>query len=70
MYACMYVRINMHVCLCTCVYAYIHMQRCDTHSYPKYFQVYLPSEQRFRGILERRAEALGGAAHAQEVVQV
>jgi len=46
------------------------MQRCDTHSYPKYFQVYLPSEQRFRGILVRHAEALGGAAHAQEVVQV
>jgi len=46
------------------------MQRCDTHSYTKYFQVYLPSEQRFRGVLERRAEALGGAAHAQEMVQV
>jgi len=45
-------------------------QHCKLYRYAKFFKVYLPREERYSVTLAEHASLLGGAQHAEKVVEV
>ena len=63
----MYIDTYIHVNLYVYVYKYQHG---ETHSIQKLHQVYLPRQSQYSADLRSHAVSLGGAVHADQVLQV